>query len=54
MLRGDFAAADRWAERALHTGKEAGQCDALQLYGAQVAFLRTYQGRAEEIVGMLE
>ncbi len=54
MVRGDFAAAERWAERALHTGQEAGQSDALQLYAAQVAFIRTYQGRAEEIVGMLE
>jgi class 3 adenylate cyclase len=54
VLRGDLAAADRWAERALHTGTEAGHSDALLLYGAQLGFLRTYQGRAEEIVALLE
>jgi class 3 adenylate cyclase len=54
LLRGDLVAGERLAERAFQTGQEAGEPDAVLIYGAQLAYARTYQGRAAEIIDMIE
>ena len=54
LLRGDLAAGERLAERAFQLGQEAGQPDALLFYGAHMFLLRTFQGRGEEIIALLE
>ena len=41
-------------EQAFELGQQAGEPDAVFIYGAQLASLRTYQGRGEEILGMIE
>jgi hypothetical protein len=53
-LRGDLVAGERLGERAFQLGQEAGQPDAVFIYGAQIAFVRAYQGRGEEMIAMLE
>ncbi len=50
----DLAKAERLAERALQIGQEAGQPDAIMFYGIALATIRSYQGRGQEIVGLLE
>jgi class 3 adenylate cyclase/tetratricopeptide (TPR) repeat protein len=54
LLRGDLAIGESLVERAFAIGQEAGEPDAVMIYGAQLAFVRTYQGRGEEIIAMLE
>jgi hypothetical protein len=54
LLRGDLAAAERLAERAFAIGQETGEPDAVLIYGAQLMYARIYQGRAREIIEMLE
>ncbi len=53
LLHGDLAAGERLAERAFQLGQEAGQPDAVLIYGAQVAFIRAFQGRGDEIIEIL-
>jgi class 3 adenylate cyclase len=53
LLHGDLAAGERLAERAFQLGQEAGQPDAVLIYGGQMAFIRSYQGRMDEIIDML-
>ena len=50
LLHGDLAAAERLGEQAFQLGREAGQPDAVLCYGAQITFIRTYQGRGGEII----
>ena len=52
LLHGDLAAAERLAEQAFQLGKEAGQPDAVLIYGGQIDFIRPYQGRGDEIIEM--
>jgi len=54
LMCGDMHAGEREMERALQVGQEAGQPDAGLIYGSQLCFARTYQGRLEEIIEMLE
>jgi tetratricopeptide (TPR) repeat protein len=54
MLRGDLPELERWAERGLEVGGEAGEPDAVMIYGGQLVLLRILQGRASEVVEMLE
>lgn len=54
ILDGDLGAAERAAEVALDIGLEAGQPDALGLFGAQVVNIRLHQGRFGEVVPMIE
>jgi class 3 adenylate cyclase len=54
LLCGDLAAGDGLLERAFQIGQEAGEPDAVFIYGAQLAFARAYQGRGQEIIGLLE
>ena len=54
MLRGDLPGLERCAEQGLELGSEAGEPDALMIYGGQLVSLRVLQGRAGEIVEMLE
>ena len=53
LLHGDLAAGERLAEQAFHLGQEAGQPDAFLIYGSQIAFIRSLQGRAQEIIEVL-
>jgi class 3 adenylate cyclase len=54
LLCGDLAAAERIAELAFAIGRDAGQQDAALIYGAQLVFIRVYQGRGHEVLAMLE
>ena len=54
LLRGDLAAGERLRERAFQIGQEAGEPDAVFIYGAQLMFARMYQGRAAEVIDMME
>ncbi|MCW3068911.1 MAG: serine/threonine protein kinase [Solirubrobacterales bacterium] len=53
LLRGDFVAGERCVEEAFQLGQEAGETDAVLFYGAQLSFLRVFQGRGNETVEML-
>jgi tRNA A-37 threonylcarbamoyl transferase component Bud32 len=54
LLHGDMAGGEPLIERAFQIGQEGGQPDAVFFYGALLAHIRTYQGRGQEIVAMLE
>jgi tetratricopeptide (TPR) repeat protein len=54
VLRGDLVAAERYAEQALQLGSDAGEPDGSLIHGAQIIFLRVLQGRAGEVVALLE
>jgi tetratricopeptide (TPR) repeat protein len=49
-----MAAAEELVEGAFQLGQSAGEPDAVFIYGAQLASVRAYSGRGEEIIGMLE
>jgi tetratricopeptide (TPR) repeat protein len=53
-LRGDLVTGERLAERAFEIGQELGEPDAAFIHAAQLAYTRTYQGRAQEIVDLIE
>ena len=54
QLRGDLAEADRLAEAALRLGERAGEPDTVVVYVPQICPVRSEQGRAAEIVDLLE
>jgi tetratricopeptide (TPR) repeat protein len=54
LVKGDLAESERVAEEAAQMGNDAGQTDALMIYGAQIAGIRLQQDRAEEIIELLE
>jgi hypothetical protein len=45
---------EKLVERAFGLGQEAGEPDAVLIYGAQLSAVRVYDGRAEEVTPMLE
>ena len=53
-MRGDMGLGERMAERAFQIGQEAGQSDAVLVYGGQLAAVRFYEGRAPEVIEMLK
>ncbi len=54
LMHGDLVVGERLAEHALQIGQEAGQPDAVFVYAAALQQARIYQGRAQEIVEMVE
>jgi class 3 adenylate cyclase len=54
LMHGDLVAGERLFESALQIGQEAGQPDAVFVYAAALQQARIYQGRAQEIVAMME
>jgi hypothetical protein len=54
VLRGDLAEAERLADAAFTLGSETGQPDAFGIYGAQIVGIRNHQGRAEELIPLIE
>ncbi len=52
--REHLADAERLVEHAFALGQQAGEPDAALIYGAQLAPIRVYQGRGQEVVEMLE
>lgn len=54
LSAGDFDLAERLVREALEIGTSAGQPDALMIFGAQFSQLRHMQGRAEEMVELVE
>jgi len=54
LLRGHLADAERLAEQAFQIGQESDPLDAAMIYGGQLAFIRREQGRANEIIEMVE
>jgi hypothetical protein len=54
ILHGRLAEAERLAEEALEIGTDAGQPDALMVYGAQLAAILPYQNRGEKIVELVK
>ena len=53
-MRGDLLAAERRFESALQIAQEAGQPDAVFTYAAALQQARTYQGRGQEVIAMIE
>jgi class 3 adenylate cyclase/tetratricopeptide (TPR) repeat protein len=53
-LRGDLAEYERLAEAGLSFGTENGEPDAFTIYAAQLANVRTHQGRLHELVPLIE
>jgi len=53
-LRGDLAEFERLAEAALSFATEKGEPDAFSIYAAQLANVRTHQGRLHELVPLIE
>jgi hypothetical protein len=54
LMHGRLAAGERRAEVAFQLGQEAGQADAALIYAGALGVLRMYQGRAAEVIDMLE
>ena len=54
LRRGNLAEAERLAERAAQLGQDGDPVNAALYYGAQLAFIRSYQGRGDEVLPMLE
>ncbi|HEY5192562.1 MAG TPA: hypothetical protein VIJ39_01660 [Solirubrobacteraceae bacterium] len=54
LMHGDLVAAERLFESAFQIGQEAGQPDAVLVYAAALQQARIYQGRAQEIIDMME
>jgi class 3 adenylate cyclase/tetratricopeptide (TPR) repeat protein len=54
LMHGDLVAGERLFESALQIGQEAGQPDAVFVYAAALQQARTYQGRAQEVIAMME
>ena len=54
LRRGDLAEAERLAERAAQLGQDGDPVNAALYYGAQLAFIRSYQGRGDEVLPMME
>jgi class 3 adenylate cyclase/tetratricopeptide (TPR) repeat protein len=53
-LHGDLAEYERLAGTALTLAVEAGQPDAMTIYGVQLAGLRFHQGRLQELIPLME
>jgi class 3 adenylate cyclase len=54
LLRGDLATGERLAEGAFHLGQDIDALNAALYYGAQLSFVRDFQGRGAEVVEMME
>lgn len=54
LERGDFATCERELDRALALGQQAEEPDALVMYAMQLSQLRTFQGRGDEVIELLE
>jgi class 3 adenylate cyclase/tetratricopeptide (TPR) repeat protein len=54
LMRGDLLEGERLFESAFQIGQEAGQPDAVFTYAAALQLARNYQGRAHEIIEMME
>jgi class 3 adenylate cyclase len=54
FMRGELSEGERLSEQALAIGTEAGEPDAMMVYGAQLGGLRYYQGRAGDMLEMME
>jgi class 3 adenylate cyclase len=54
LMRVDLADAERSMEHAFAIGQVAEEANAVFIYGAQLVYVRHYQGRTEEVVPMLE
>jgi tetratricopeptide (TPR) repeat protein len=54
QMHGHLAASEEQRERALALGQEAVPINAALYYGANVAFVRIHQGRAGEVIAMME
>ncbi len=53
LLHGDLVAGERLAEQAFQLGTDAGEPDAVLIYGAHISIIRLYQGRGGEIIELL-
>ncbi len=53
-MRGELEHAEELSNEALQLGLRSGQADSPMLWGANITLLRVEQGRAEEIIGLLE
>jgi class 3 adenylate cyclase len=54
LLHGRLDAGERLAEQAFGIGRESQPVDAAMIYGAQLAFIRVYQGRGQEVIELVE
>ena len=53
-MQGELDEAERLAEEASSLGEQAGEADRLLIYFSLMSIVRLEQGRAEEIIGVLE
>jgi tetratricopeptide (TPR) repeat protein len=54
LLHGHLDVGERLAAEAFQIGQEAGQPDAALIYGGHLSFIRSHQGRGQEIIEMQE
>jgi class 3 adenylate cyclase len=54
LVHGDLSAGEGLAEHAFQLGQQAEQPEAVTFYGIQLLYVRTFQGRGEEIIALLE
>ena len=53
-MRGELETSERLAEQAFQLGQEAGQPDAVMIYGGAVVQVRQIQGKGAEVVALIE
>ena len=53
-MRGELEAGERLAEQALQVGQEAGEPEAVMVYGATLVGNRVFQGRGAEVIALIE
>jgi class 3 adenylate cyclase len=50
LIQGDLQASEQWAIEAFQAGTASGEPDAMPTFGAQLLYVRYFQGRAGELV----
>ena len=53
-MRGELETSERLAEQVFQLGQEAGQPDAVMIYGATIVQIRQTQGKGAEVVALVE
>jgi class 3 adenylate cyclase/tetratricopeptide (TPR) repeat protein len=53
-MRGELESSERLAEQVFQLGQEAGQPDAVMIYGATIVQIRQTQGKGAEVVALVE
>jgi tetratricopeptide (TPR) repeat protein len=54
LMSGDSERAEQFADAALQLGTESGQPDAFAIYGSQLMYVRSQQGRLGELLSLID